>query len=210
MQWKNKFKYNCLKEKCQFISVYFLALVGTSMYLQKKRNTSITSYLTKVTDPTIFASIVCSWWKECRELSSFALFYKCLGKYQQYICDTNIPKLFPPQTAKGVSGLEMNTVTRDAYPQDWSSFNKKKNLLKQSTVDENLILPFSYFLTFSSFFLTFLRTSPLYRRCHLITLNKCQKMLQHTQKLQWSSVFPNFTKDTPSFLGRKKIAMTTK
>lgn len=143
------------------------------MYLQKKRNTSITSYLTKVTVPTIFASIVFSWWKERRELSSFALFYECLGKYQQYICDTIIPKLFPPQTAKGVSGLEINTVTRDADPQDWSSFNKKKNLLKQSTVDENLILPLSYFLTFSSSFLTFLWTSPLYRRYHLITLNKC-------------------------------------
>lgn len=144
-------------------------------------------------------------------IEQFRIILQVPGKIPAVYTRHNHPKIIPTSNSKRSIGLEMNTVTRDAYPQDWSSFNKKKKLLKRSTVDENLILPLSYFLTFSLIFLTFLWTSPLYRRYHLITLNKCQKMLQYTQKLQWSLVFvPNFTKDTPSFLGRKKNSNNNK
>lgn len=121
-------------------------------HFERKNNTSITSYLTKVMVTVTFASIVHSWWKSVPELRSLASFYKCMGKYQHRVCNTLIPESFPLQTGKGVSSLCTNTVTRDAYLKDSSSFNEEKNR-RQGTVDENLIFPMSSLLTFPSVFL---------------------------------------------------------
>ena len=139
--------------------------------------------------------------KEVLELSRLALFYKCVGKYQHYECNTVIPELCPPGWAKGVSSLEMNTVTRDAYLKDQSSFNKRK----KSKTKHCLWKSHPTFATFSSIFMTALWTPSLYRKYHFITLNKCQKMLWYTQKIHWSLVFvPKSTQDNPSLLAKNK------
>ena len=67
------------------------------------------------------------------------------------------------------------------------------------------ILPMSYYLTFSSIFMTSLWTTSLYKKYHFITLNKSQKMLWYTQNTQQSLVFvPKSTQNTHSLLAKNK------
>ena len=67
------------------------------------------------------------------------------------------------------------------------------------------ILPMSYYLTFSSIFMTSLWTTSLYKKYHFITLNKSQKMLWYTQNTQQLLVFVSkSTQNTHSLLAKYK------